>query len=221
MKKGKGCVIYDNVKIFDNVILGNNLTIFPGAVIGRPPMSSGATQRVVNIRNLPSTLINDNCIIGCNAVIYSNVHISNNTMICDNACVREGVRIGSYTVIAMGVTINYETKIGNFVRIMDNTHITGNMIIEDYVFIGPLVATENDNSMGRIKMKIEEMGGPIIRKFATIGGGANILPNIEIGENSLVSTNSLVNKNVKPGTLVAGIPAIEIRKLLKKELISS
>jgi len=72
--------------------------------------------------------------------------------------------------------------------------------------------------MGRIKMEIEEMGGPIIRKFATIGGGANILPNIEIGENALVSTNSLVNKNVKPKTLVAGVPAREIRKLLRTEL---
>ena len=218
MKKGKNCKIYDGVKIFDNVVIGDNVTIFPGAVIGRPPMSTGATQRIVDVAKLPPAFIGDNCIIGCNAVIYSGVNISNNTMICDNACVREGTKIGSYTVIAMGVTINYDATIGNYVRIMDNTHITGNMIIEDYVFIGPLVATENDNSMGRIKMEIEEMGGPIIRKFATIGVGANILPNIEIGENALVSTNSLVNKNVKPKTLVAGVPAREIRKLLRTEL---
>jgi len=219
MVKGKNCKIYENVKIFDNVIIGDNVTIFSGAVIGRPPISTGATQRVIDIKNLPPTKIGNNCIIGCNAVIYSNVQIGNNTMICDNACVREGVKIGSYTVIAMGVTINYETIIGNYVRIMDNTHITGNMLIEDNVFIGPLVATENDNSMGRIKMEIEEMGGPIIRKFATIGGSTNILPNVEIGENALVSANSLVNKDVKPGTLVGGIPAKEIRKLLKTELI--
>ena len=218
MKKGKNCKIYENVKIFDNVIIGDNITIFPGAVIGRPPISTGATQRMVDLSKLPQTIIDDNCIIGCNAVVYSNVRIGNNTMICDNACIREGTKIGSFTLIAMGVTINYKTTIGNHVKIMDNTHITGNMLIEDYVFIGPLVATENDNFMGRIKMEIEEMGGPIIRKFATIGGGANILPNIEIGENALVGANSVVTKNVKPRTLVLGVPAKEVRKLLMTEL---
>ena len=219
MIKGRDCAIFENVKIFENVVLGNNVTIFPGAVIGRPPMSTGATLRVVDIKKLPPSKIGDNCIIGCNAVIYSGVEISNNTMICDNSCIREGVKVGSFSLIAMGVTINYNTIIGNHVRIMDNTHITGNSIIEDNVFIGPLVITENDNSMGRIKMEIEEMSGPIIRKFATIGGGANILPGIIIGENSIISANSLVNKNVEPKTLVAGNPAIEIRKLRKCELI--
>jgi len=219
MIKGRDCAIFENVKIFENVILGNNVTIFPGAVIGRPPMSTGATLRVVDIKKLPPSKIGDNCIIGCNAVIYSGVEISNNTMICDNACMREGVKVGSFSLIAMGVTINYNTIIGNHVRIMDNTHITGNSLIEDNVFIGPLVITENDNSMGRIKMEIEEMSGPIIRKFTTIGGGANILPGIIIGENSIISANSLVNKNVEPKTLVAGNPAIKIRKLRKCELI--
>ena len=219
MKKGKNCKVYDNVKIFENVFIGDNVTIFPGAVIGRPPMSTGATQRIVDITELPHTFIEDNCVIGCNAIIYSGVNIGNNTMICDNTCIRDGVKIGSFSLIAMGVTINYNTIIGNYVKIMDNTHITGNCLIEDNVFIGPLVITENDNSMGRIKMEIEEMSGPIIRKFATIGGGANILPGLIIGENSIVSANSLVNKNVESKTLVAGNPAKEIRKLRKKELL--
>lgn len=218
MKKGKDCTIYENVKIFDNVIIGNNVTIFPGAIIGRPPISSGATQRVVNIKNIPPTEIGNDCIIGCNAVIYSNVQIGNNTMICDNVCIREGCKIGSYAIIASGVTINYDTTIGNYVKIMDNTHITGNMIIENNVFIGPLVSTANDNSMGRIKMEIKDMKGPIIRKFATIGEGSSILPHIEIGENALIGAHSFVTQNVPPETLVVGVPAKIIRKLRKVEL---
>ena len=76
MKKGKNCLIYKNVEIFSNVILGENVSIFPGAVIGRPPKSSGATQRVVDISELPPTIIGNNCVIGCNTVIYlSLIHI--------------------------------------------------------------------------------------------------------------------------------------------------
>ena len=218
MKKGKDCVINENVVIYDNVVLGNNVTVFSGAVIGRPPLSSGATQRKIDVSKAPPAIIGDNCVIGCNVVIYSDVQIGNNTMICDTACVREGNRIGSFSVIAMGVTINYNTQIGNYVKIMDNTHITGNMLIEDYVFIGPLVATENDSYMGRVGLEIEEMKGPIIRKYAAVGGGANLLPNTEIGENALVAANAVVTKNVKPKTLVMGIPAKEIRVLSKEEL---
>ncbi|MBN2018181.1 MAG: transferase [Candidatus Cloacimonetes bacterium] len=219
MIKGKNCNIYENVIIYDNVIIGDNVTIFPGVVIGRPPLSSGATYRKAHYNNLPQTIIGDNCIMGCNVVLYCGVQIDNNTMVCDNACIREGTRIGSFSLIAMGVTINYNTIIGNNVKIMDNSHITGNSIIEDSVFIGPLVITENDNSMGRIKMRIEEMVGPKICKFATIGGGANILPGIIVGKNSIVSANSLVNRNVKSGVIVAGNPASEIRSLRKRELL--
>lgn len=218
MKKGKNCKIYDNVVLFDNVELGDNVTIFPGAVIGRPPMSSGATKRAVDANSLALTKIADNCIIGCNAVIYSDVNIGNNTMVCDTACIRQACRIGSYTLIAMGVTINTGTSIGNYVKILDNSHISGNMIIEDNVFIGPLVSTANDNSMERLPIDIKDMKGPVIRRFATIGEGANILPNLEIGVNAFVGAHSLVTKSVPPETLVSGVPASVVRKLKKTEL---
>ena len=221
-KKGKNCKIYRGSYIFPNVILGDNVTVFPNAVIGRPPLSSGATTRRISVEKLLPVLIGDNCVIGSNAVIYMDVKIGKNSMICDTACIREGIRIGDYSIIAMGVTINYNTKIGNRVKIMDNTHLTGNMIIEDDVFIAMLVTTANDNKMGRTPPKIEgewEKKGPIIRRFATIGQGACILPNVEIGENAIVGANSVVTKNVAPKTVVMGIPAVFKRNLYDYEIL--
>ncbi len=213
IKQGKNCNIHKSVVFLCEVEIGDNVTIFPNAVIGRPPMSSGATKRKIETKkNLP-VIINDNSIVGCNAVIYSNVHIGNNSMISENACIREGNRIGAFVIIAMGVTINNNSVIGNYVRIMDNSHITSNVLIEDHVFVGPLVITENDNSIGRGLIKNEDQNGPIIRKFATIGGGANLLPDVEIGENAIVAANALVSRSVKPRTLVMGMPAKEKRKL--------
>jgi acetyltransferase-like isoleucine patch superfamily enzyme len=215
---GKNCVIYETAAIFENVVLGDNVTVFPGAVIGRPPMSTGATRTRPDV-SLRPVRIGKDCVIGANAVIYSDVEIGDNSMICDTACIREGCRIGSFCVIAMGVTINYNTKIGNRVRVMDNTHLTGNMIIEDGVFIGMLVTTANDNYMGR-KPPPEEskQSGPTIRRFATIGQAACILPGIEIGENAIVGSNAVVTKNVAPRTLVTGIPAT-FRRYLKEDEI--
>ena len=128
-------------------------------------------------------------------------------MICDGACIRENVKIGNNTLIAMGVTINSDTIIGCHVKIMDNSHITANALIENYVFIGPLVITANDNSMNRSDVGMSEMKGPIIRQYARIGIGACLLPGIEIGENAIVGANSVVTKDVAPGATVLGIPA--------------
>lgn len=217
---GEDCTVYEGAIVFPNVRLGNNVVVFPGAVIGRPPLSSGATTRQLEIPELLPVEIGDNCVIGSNAVIYMGVKIGHHSMICDTACIREGCEIGDYSLIAMGVTVNYDTKIGNKVKIMDNTHITGNMVIEDDVFIGMLVTTANDNSMGRKPASGRDWTerGPIVRRFATIGQGACILPEVEIGENAIVGANAVVTKSVPPKMLVMGVPAKAIRELGKEEL---
>lgn len=48
---------------------------------------------------------------------------------------------------------------------------------------------------------------------AYIGAGAIILAGVQIGQGSVVGAGSLVNKNVAPRTIVAGVPAREIRKI--------
>jgi acetyltransferase-like isoleucine patch superfamily enzyme len=219
MKRGKNCKVYRGAVLFPNVVLGDNVTIFPGAVIGRPPLSTGATRLGVTWDSLPIVKIGNNCVIGANAVIYADVEIGDNSMVCDTACIREQCRIGSFCVIAQGVTINYNTKIGNHVRVMDNSHLTGNMVIEDKVFIGMLVTTANDNFMGRQKESYQPRG-PIIRKFATIGQGSCILPEVEIGENAIIGSNAVVTKDVAPRTVVMGTPARFVRDVKPEEIVS-
>jgi acetyltransferase-like isoleucine patch superfamily enzyme len=218
MKKGRNCKIYQNAVIFDRVILGDNVIVFPGAVIGRPSVNTKATARIISSSGPKTTRIGDNCVIGANAVIYDGVDIGSNTMVCDNACVRSGCRIGAYTLLAMGVTVNCDTRIGSHVKIMDNTHVTGNVVVEDHVFIGPLVSTTNDNSMGRLKMAINDMRGPRIKKFATIGAASAILPNVVIGENAFICAQSLVNRDIPARVLAGGAPARVMRKLARHEI---
>jgi acetyltransferase-like isoleucine patch superfamily enzyme len=192
--------------IYPNVHIGKNVTVLPGTILGRPPLSTGAARKI-DWENLPPLIIEDDCIIGSNCVIYTGSTIGRGSMICDTACIREKVTIGEYSLIAMGVTINCNTTIGSFVKIMDNTHITGNAIIENEVFIGMLVTTANDNAMGKDMQKMENMLGPRIRSGATIGQGACILPGIEIGKSARVGANSVVTQDVPAGITVMGVPA--------------
>jgi acetyltransferase-like isoleucine patch superfamily enzyme len=219
-KSGENCTIHKGAILYPNVRLGDNVVIFPGAVIGRPPLSSGATVRQVPIDELKPVEIGDNCVIGANAVLYMGLTIGHHSMVCDTACVREGCEIGDYSLIAMGVTVNYNTRIGNRVKIMDNTHITGNMVIEDDVFIAMLVTSANDNSMGvKARAMTDWHGpGPTIRRYARIGQGTCLAPGVEIGENSIIGANSVVTKDVPPRSLAMGIPARVVRPLHPEEI---
>lgn len=208
--------------IAEDTILGNNVTILPGSVLGRPPVSTNALARQSSSA-LPPLSVGDNCVLGVNVVLYRGTTIGKDCLLGDTACVREQVSVGDQCVIAMGVTINYNTTIGSRVKVMDNSHLTGNMVIEDDVFIAELVCTANDNSMGRevafgVPPEKRLRKGPIIRRFATIGQGACLQPNIEIGENTIVASNAVVTKSMPPLVLAMGIPARIVRSLRESEI---
>ncbi|MER2520130.1 MAG: DapH/DapD/GlmU-related protein [Bdellovibrionales bacterium] len=208
---GDNVVIHPHVVIADGVVIGENVEIFPGAFIGKEPKGAGATARQLQFDKRVS--IGPNCSIGPGSVIYYDVTIGNNTLVGDNASIREKVAIGSYCVIGRCVTVNYDTTIGNRTKVMDSANITGNAIVGDDVFVGMLVGTSNDNAMGLNGFDPGRICGPRIRDKAMIGTGATLLPGVEIGERAIVAAGAVVTKNVASATVVAGVPAREIRKV--------
>lgn len=90
------------------------------------------------------------------------------------------------------------------------------LIIEDRAAIGPRVTllTSSDPNFSNIRPYVNCIRGKIIiKKDAWIGAGVIILPNIIIGEGAIVGAGAVVTKDVPPYTVVAGVPAKEIKKL--------
>ena len=81
------------------------------------------------------------------------------------------------------------------------------------------MVTTNDNFMGRTERRKELMKGPTIRRGARVGGGAIVLPGIEIGEEAFVGAGAVVTKNVPPKTIVYGNPARPVRDVPEEELL--
>ena len=50
-------------------------------------------------------------------------------------------------------------------------------------------------------------GAVVVGERAMIGAGAIVLPGVTIGADARVAANSLVTRDVEPGTTVAGVPA--------------
>jgi len=89
------------------------------------------------------------------------------------------------------------------------------------VFIAPCVVTTNDNFMGRTERRHELIKGPTIRRGARIGGGAILLPGVEIGEDAFVGAGAIVLRDVPARTVVVGQPARVLREVAPEELLDA
>lgn len=95
---------------------------------------------------------------------------------------------------------NYDTKIYCFnnITIGNNVAISENVIIRD---------SDNHNIEGVVNSAPIVIGDNV-----WIGMGAMILKGVTIGEGSIIAAGAVVTKDVAPNTIVAGVPAKEIRK---------
>lgn len=210
----QGVEVGANVTFYPNVFVGENTRIFDGAVIGRPPIRAGTTNRPVSSGD--STVhIGSDCVIGANCVLYTHLRIGSNILIGDLASIREGSRLEDGTVVGRGSTVMLDAVIQARSRIHDLVHITANMLIESDVFIGPGVTTMNDNEvyLKRFGLIPFEAKAPRVRRFALIGSGASVGADVEIGMGAVVAPGAMVTKDVLPWTIVGGVPAREMRKV--------
>ena len=209
-----GVEVGANVTFYPDVVVGENSRILPGAVIGRPPIRVGTTNRPVEVAD-HAVQIGAGCIIGANSVLYCNLNIGDRVLIGDLASIREGCCLADESVLGRGVMMMYDSYLGERSRVIDGAIITGNMKIESDVFIGPGVATVNDNDvyLKRFGLIPFSATGPIVRRFALIGTGATIGAEVEIGMGAIVAPGAMVTQDVPPWTIVAGVPAREMRRV--------
>lgn len=204
---GKRCTIASGCIIYLGTIVGDDVTIEANSVIGRQPKSGTAsTRRTVE---MPPLKVGSGVAIGACAVIYAGVSIDENAMIADLASVREGCHICESAIIGRAVTVECNSVIGPRSKIQTACHITGDMTIDEDVFLGPGVVTMNDKYMGKIEAG--EYKGPHVMRGATVGSNSTILPGVTIGEDAVVGAGAVVTRNVPHSQTHVGVPARAIR----------
>ena len=135
-----------------------------------------------------------------------------------------GCEIGDETKIGAFVEIQKHVKVGRRCKISSHTFICEGVTIEDCVFIGHGVTFTNDvypratTPTGDLQTEKDWKVEPtLVRKGASIGSGATILPRITIGEHAIVGAGSVVTRNVQPRTIVWGNPAKFLRRVVIDE----
>jgi|TARA_B100000749_G_scaffold71046_1_gene53399 acetyltransferase-like isoleucine patch superfamily enzyme len=110
--------------------------------------------------------------------------------------------------------IEGDVIVGDRVTLKSGVQLWDGTRIEDDVFIGPNATFTND-AFPRSKEYPEKFSGITIKRNASIGANATLLPGITIGEHAMVGAGAVVTKDVPAGAVVVGNPAKVIRYLTK------
>ena len=168
------------------------------------------------------------CVLGTNAVLHPDARINN----FQNR--PESINIGKNTIIRGELQVNaYGGKISigeySYIGEMSRVWSGEKIIIGSHVQVSHNVNIIDCNThslnfeerqreylqvieTGFIREKGTIQSAPvIIEDHAWISFNAAILKGVTIGKGAIVAANSVVTKDVKPFTMVAGNPAVEIK----------
>lgn len=216
---GEWTRIGDHVTICAGTRIGAGSLVSDFALLGKwPVLAASSTAKGSELSGL---VLGERCSVGSHTVLMAGSEFGEGCVIGDGAGVRERCHIGDQVVVGRSVTVENDTSIGSRTRIQTGAYLTAYMTIEEDCFIAPMVVTTNDNLMGRTEKRFDLLKGATVRRGARIGGGAHLLPGVEIGEEAFVATGAVVTKDVPARVVVMGVPARVARDVPADELLEN
>lgn len=190
MTRGKNCRIYPGAVVLFNAELGDNVTIFPGAIIGQWLPSPGEDESIP--RYAPAVKIGSGCIIGSNAVLY-NVELGSNVR------VEPGAVIGHPPLRSAALQRETSTETLLPVKIGEGVNVGANAVIYHDVEIGKnsLIC---DTACVREGVKIGER--VVVAMGVTINYNTSLGNRVRIMDNAHITGNAVIEDDVFIGMLV-------------------
>jgi acetyltransferase-like isoleucine patch superfamily enzyme/dTDP-4-dehydrorhamnose 3,5-epimerase-like enzyme len=133
-------------------------------------------------------------------------NIGQNTRIWAFAHILPGAVIGAECNLCDHIFLENDVVIGDRVTIKSGVQLWNGVTLEDDVFVGPNATFTND-PFPRSKQHPEQVTRTLVRRGASIGANATILPGVTIGVNAMVGAGAVVTADVPPNAIVMGNPA--------------
>jgi UDP-2-acetamido-3-amino-2,3-dideoxy-glucuronate N-acetyltransferase len=147
--------------------------------------------------------------------IRSDVVLGNSVrIICPDLVNLYGCTVGNNVMIGPFVEIQSGSAVGDRCKISSHSFICEGVLIEDEVMIGHGVMFTNDrypratNEAGRLQSRSDwTLEHSRVRRGASVGSNAAILPGVTIGRYALIGAGAVVTKDVPDFAIAAGVPA--------------
>lgn len=145
-----------------------------------------------------SAIIDDGAKIGEGSRVWHFVHVC------------AGARIGKRVSLGQNVFVGNRVVIGDDCKIQNNVSVYDNVTLADGVFCGPsMVFTNVYNPRSFVERK-DEYRDTRVGTGASLGANCTIVCGVTIGDYAFVAAGAVVNRDVKPYALMAGVPARQI-----------
>lgn len=205
---GKAAWIGEGAVIQSGISIGEKAVIEPYSVVMQNiPDNAQAQGNPARIKiSIPEGIIHPQAIV-------ESTEIGEQTRIWAFSHVLPGARIGCDVNLCDHTFVENDVIIGDRVTIKCGVQLWDGLRVEDDVFIGPNVTFTNDLFPRSKQYPSDGFPKTFIKKGASIGANATILPGITIGEYALIGAGSVVTKDVPACAVVVGNPAKIIRTI--------
>ncbi|CAN7456170.1 acyltransferase [Massilia sp. LjRoot122] len=149
-------------------------------------------------------------VIHSSAIVDHGAALGDGTRVWHFAHVCAGARIGEDCSLGQNVYVGNDVVLGNQCKVQNNVSIYDAVTLEDEVFCGPSMVFTNVYNPRAAVMRKHEYRRTLVRRGATIGANATIVCGVTVGEYAFVAAGAVVNRDVPPFALVAGVPARQI-----------
>jgi bifunctional UDP-N-acetylglucosamine pyrophosphorylase/glucosamine-1-phosphate N-acetyltransferase len=180
---GRDCVIYPDVHIEGNTIIGDDCEIRSGT-------------RITNSRIGNGVMIKDHCVI-VESEVSDGCTVGPSAHLRMNAKLEEGAAVGNFVEMK-------KSRLGRKSKAMHLTYL-GDATIGEKTNIGAGTITCNYDGKNKHETVIEDE--------VKIGSDTMLVAPVRVGRNSVTGAGAVVTKDVPPDTLVAGVPATVRKRL--------
>jgi sugar O-acyltransferase (sialic acid O-acetyltransferase NeuD family) len=113
------------------------------SAIGLPSLKKKLLDVINNNKISYPTLIHPNVIIGAD-----DVTIGEGSIICAGNIITVNIKIGSHVIFNLGCTVGHDTTIKDYCSFMPSVNVSGEVVIEDQVYVGTGAKIINQLSIG-------------------------------------------------------------------------
>ena len=146
----------------------------------------------------PSAIVDDGAVIGDGSRVWHFVHVC------------AGARIGREVSLGQNVFVGNRVVIGDRCKVQNNVSVYDGVTLEEGVFCGPSMVFTNVYNPRSLVERKDEYRDTLVKTGATLGANCTIVCGTTVGEFAFVAAGAVVNRDVKPYALMAGVPARQI-----------
>jgi UDP-3-O-[3-hydroxymyristoyl] glucosamine N-acyltransferase len=214
-------IVETGVELGDNVSIGAHAVIQPGVKIG-----NGVVIHP-NVVIYPDVSIGDRTILHANCTIHERVRIGNDCVIHSGAAIgSEGfgfvptatgwfkMEQAGYTVLEDGVEIGCNSSVDR--PAMGETRIGRDTKLDNLVHVGHGCQIGANCALAA---QVGLAGGVKVGNQVLLAGQVGVANQVTIGDRAIASSKTGIHRNVDPGEIVSGYPAVSHKLWLRTAAI--